>query len=138
VKRVERKGLDESDAVALQDEINSLRAVQGCPYIIEFRDVFEEPDHSYMVLEIFRGGDLIQRIIEKSNYTEWEAREVCKSLLFGVQHMHNKRIANRNLKPDNLFLMVRLYNFDDVVVFACVHTHRKNHSPRVSLFRIDT
>ena len=106
-KRVARKGLDEDDAVALKDEITSLRTVQGCPYIISIRDVFEEPDYTFIVLETFHGGDLIQRILEKSNYTEWEAREVCKSLLIGVQYMHSREIANRNLKPDNIFLMVR-------------------------------
>jgi serine/threonine protein kinase len=51
-----------------------------------------------------KGGDLIDRIIEKHNYTEFDAKEVCRQLLMGVSYCHEKKIANRNLKPENLLL----------------------------------
>jgi serine/threonine protein kinase len=55
-----------------------------------------------------RGGDLIDRIIENAHYTENDAKEVCKNLLQGVDHCHQRKIANRNLKPENLLLVVSL------------------------------
>lgn len=79
--------------------------VSGCPQIVMLHDVFEEPDHTFLVLGCMRGGDLIERINQKQHYTEPEAREVCKQLLLGVEYMHNKRIANRNLKPENILLV---------------------------------
>jgi serine/threonine protein kinase len=106
VKCIPRKALHPSDAVALQDEITALKVLKGCPYIVNLYDVFEEPDTSYVVLERMRGGDLIDRIIEKAHYTENDAKEVCKNLLEGVKHCHACKIANRNLKPENLLLVV--------------------------------
>jgi len=105
VKRVARTDLGPSDAVALQDEITALQMVSACPQINTLFDVFEEPDHTYLVLGCMRGGDLIERITQKHAYSEPEARIVAKQLLQGVEYCHNKRIANRNMKPENILLV---------------------------------
>ena len=105
IKCVRREDLHHSDAVALQDEISALKALAECPYIVKFYDVFDEADNTFLVLERMEGGDLIDRIIEKAHYTESDAREVCKQLLLGVEFCHSKKIANRNLKPENLLLV---------------------------------
>lgn len=105
IKFVPRKDLHPSDAVALQDEITALKTLHDCPYIVTLHDVFEEPDNLYVVLERMHGGDLIDRIIDKAHYTEADAKEVTKKLLLGVKHCHDQRIANRNLKPENLLLV---------------------------------
>ena len=108
VKVFGRKDLHSSDAVALQDEITALKILKDCQFIVTLHDVFEEPNTSYVVLERMRGGDLIDRIIENAHYTENDAKEVCKNLLQGVDHCHQRKIANRNLKPENLLLVVSL------------------------------
>ena len=104
IKCVDRLHLHPNDAIALQDEITALRKVDSCPYIVRLYDVFDEPDTSYLVLERMHGGDLIERIIKKAHYTEADAKAVCKNLLLGVQFCHRIKIANRNLKPENLLL----------------------------------
>jgi serine/threonine protein kinase len=114
VKRVARTDLGPSDAVALQDEITALQMVSSCPQIVNLHDVFEEPDHTFLVLESMRGGDLIKRIEEKEHYNEVEAREVAKQLLLGVEYCHNKRIANRNLKPENILLVSSPLGFNEL------------------------
>ena len=106
VKVVDRRDLHPADAVALQDEIIALKELVACPYIVELYDVFEEPDTTFLVLEKMRGGDLIERIIKKANYTEADAKAVCRNLLMGVQYCHSRSIANRNIKPENLLLVV--------------------------------
>lgn len=103
-KRVSRKDLHPSDAVALHDEIAALQQVADCEHIVKLFDVYDEPDHTYLVLECMRGGDLIDRIIEKRHYTEFDAKEVSRKLLLAVEYCHQKKIANRNLKPENLLL----------------------------------
>jgi serine/threonine protein kinase len=104
VKRVERADLDEYAAVALQNEISALQMVSECPYILRLYDVFDEADFTYMVMERLKGGELIDRIGEKSCYTEEDARIVCEKVLLGLEHCHNKRIAHRNIKAENLIL----------------------------------
>jgi len=106
VKCIGRRDLHPSDAVALQDEIIALKILKDCRFIVTLHDVFEEPNMTYVVLERMRGGDLIDRIIEKAHYTENDAKEVCKNLLEAVKYCHQRKIANRNLKPENLLLVV--------------------------------
>jgi len=104
VKRIGRTFLDAADAVAVQDEITALQMLVGGPHIIQLHDVYEEPDYTYMVMDLLRGGELIERLHEKECYTENEARSVIKKILLGVEHCHNHRIAIRNLKTENLIL----------------------------------
>jgi calcium/calmodulin-dependent protein kinase I len=108
IKCIGRRDLHPSDAVALQDEITALKILKDCRFIVTLHDVFEEPNTTYVVLERMRGGDLIDRIIEKAHYTENDAKEVCKNLLEAVKYCHARKIANRNLKPENLLLVVSL------------------------------
>eukprot|EP00751_Fragilariopsis_kerguelensis_P001398 CAMPEP_0170828392 /NCGR_PEP_ID=MMETSP0733-20121128/47892_1 /TAXON_ID=186038 /ORGANISM="Fragilariopsis kerguelensis, Strain L26-C5" /LENGTH=1350 /DNA_ID=CAMNT_0011192863 /DNA_START=48 /DNA_END=4100 /DNA_ORIENTATION=+ len=103
-KRISRKDLHPSDAIALQNEIEALQKVTNCEYIVTLYDVFDEPDYTFLVLELMKGGDLIDRIVEKQHYTEYDAKEVCRKLLMGVAYCHKKKIANRDLKPENVLL----------------------------------
>ena len=103
-KRIDRNNLHPSDALALHDEIAALQEVSNCEQIVRLHNVFDEPDYTYLVLDCMKGGDLIDRIIEKHNYTEFDAKEVSRKLLMGVAYCHKKKIANRNLKPENLLL----------------------------------
>ena len=117
-KRISRKDLHPSDAVALHDEIAALQQVTNCEHIVKLHDVYDEPDFTYLVLEVMKGGDLIDRIIEKRHYTEYDAKEVSRKLILGVAYCHKKKIANRNLKPENL-LLVSLF-WPPSSVFVCL------------------
>ena len=104
VKSIKRNDMETEDAVALQDEISTLQLVADCPRVVKFVDTFEEPDFMYIVSERLRGGTLIDRITEKRYYSESEARIVAKNLLLAVEYCHNRRIANRNIKAENIML----------------------------------
>ena len=91
--------------MALQEEITALQMCKGCPYIVQLHDVFEEPDYTFLVISQMRGGDLIERVTQKHSYADPQAREVARQLLMGVEFLHSKRIANRNLKPENILLV---------------------------------
>ena len=105
VKRIPRNDLWEEDAVALQDEISCLKLVVDCPYVVKLKEVFDEPDFTYLVLEPLRGGYLIDKIIEKENYDEPEGLEVSTRLLKAVAFCHQQRIAIRDLKPESILLV---------------------------------
>ena len=107
VKSVQRKRLQPGSAIALQDEIKALKLLKGCESIIALHDVFEEPDSTFLVFECnMRDGFLIDRVLKKTCYAEDDARTLYRNLLKGVQHCHERRIANRNLKLENILLVV--------------------------------
>ena len=105
VKRIPRVDLWEEDAVALQSEISCLKEASGCRCIVRLKEVFDETDFTFIVEELLTGGYLIDRIIEKEFYDEPEGKIVAKRLLTAVEHCHARRIAIRDLKPDNMLLV---------------------------------
>lgn len=105
VKRIPRVDLWEEDAVALQSEISCLKMLVDCPYIVRLKEVFDEPDFTYIVMERLMGGYLIDKIIEKEFYDEDEGVIVAKRLVSGLAYCHANRIAIRDLKPENMLLV---------------------------------
>jgi len=105
VKRIPRVDLFEEDAVALQSEIMCLQAVCKSECIVRLTEVFDETDFTYMVQELLPGGYLIDKIIEKHFYEESKGLIVAKQLVTAIEYCHYKRIAVRDLRPENMLLV---------------------------------
>ncbi len=56
--------------------------------------------HTYIVLQLLRGGELLQRIRKKQHFTETEAAQIMKKLVSAVNFMHNQGVVHRDLKPE--------------------------------------
>ena len=106
-KKVLLSKLPAGNSGALKDEIQALKLLRGGPHIVRLHDVFEEVEVTYMIMEKMRGGELLQRIVEKEVYTEREARQTVKILFDALDYCHKKKIAHRDIKPENLLLEVR-------------------------------
>jgi serine/threonine protein kinase len=106
IKEIDLSGLTAKELKTLKVEISVLKFVRGGPAIIRLFDVFREPQKYHLVLEEMKGGDLLSRILEKEVYTENEARDCCRHFFEAVKYCHRKRIAHRDIKLDNLLLVV--------------------------------
>lgn len=89
-------------------EINLLRACQGHANIVNLHKVFIDEGHTYLVLELLKGGELLDRIRKKSKFTESEASGILRKLVSAVSFMHSHGVVHRDLKPENL-----LFTSDD-------------------------
>merc|ERR1719491_2156580 len=103
IKIVTKAKLSKEDEVALKDEIDVLKDMEH-KHIIRLYDVFEEPQHYFMVTEKMMGGELFDRIVQKSYYNEKEARDTCEIIFSAIHYCHQKKVAHRDLKPENLLL----------------------------------
>lgn len=103
IKIVTKSKLTDEDEAALKDEIIVLKEMQHTN-IIRLYDVFEEKEYYYLVTEKMTGGELFDRIVQKSYYNEKEARDTCIILFQAIQYCHSKQVAHRDLKPENLLL----------------------------------
>lgn len=67
-------------------------------------ETFDEGNEIYIVTELVAGGELFDRIVAKTQYTEKEARDLVRTLLETMAYMHEAGIVHRDLKPENLLL----------------------------------
>lgn len=105
IKIVTKAKLTEEDEQALKDEIEVLTVLKHTN-IIRLYDVFEEKEFYYLITEKMLGGELFDRIVQKSYYNEKEARDTCKVLFQAMAYCHKHKVAHRDLKPENLLLTV--------------------------------
>ncbi|XP_015125909.1 ribosomal protein S6 kinase alpha-5 isoform X1 [Diachasma alloeum] len=80
-------------------EANLLRACQGHPNVVKLIDVYQDRAHTYIVMELLSGGELLR---SNRKITEKEAIKVMKQLASVVQFMHSRGVVHRDLKPENL------------------------------------
>eukprot|EP01126_Amoeba_proteus_P053739 TRINITY_DN656_c0_g1_i19.p1 TRINITY_DN656_c0_g1~~TRINITY_DN656_c0_g1_i19.p1 ORF type:complete len:447 (+),score=70.01 TRINITY_DN656_c0_g1_i19:324-1664(+) len=78
--------------------------------VVRFFEIFDEPQHYHVVMELITGGELFDRIIELRRYTEKDASHVMRQVLLGLKHMHDQHIVHRDLKPENLLLSSKELN----------------------------
>ena len=56
--------------------------------------------HTYLVMELLRGGELLERIKRKKLFGEAEASQLLQSLVSAVSFMHEAGVVHRDLKPE--------------------------------------
>jgi serine/threonine protein kinase len=125
IKVVTKSKLTSEDEAALQDEIMVLQELQH-PNIIRLYDVFEEKLYYYLVTEKMSGGELFDRIVQKSYYNEKEARDTCLVLFEALNFCHTHKVAHRDLKPENLLLQVRMFRCSAVTLDSCNCIYTQN------------
>jgi calcium/calmodulin-dependent protein kinase I len=107
-KIIRRAKLKASEDEFVLNEVSIMQSLSGYgEYIVQLLDFYEEPDYFYLVMDNMGGGDVFDRIMKKSKYTEYDARKLTKTLLKATRCMHEAGVAHRDIKPQNLLLKVR-------------------------------
>ncbi|XP_025047040.1 ribosomal protein S6 kinase alpha-5 isoform X2 [Alligator sinensis] len=85
-----------------QREITALKLCEGHPNVVKLHEVFHDQVHTFLVMELLKGGELLERIQKKKHFSETEASYIMRKLVSAVSHMHDVGVVHRDLKPENL------------------------------------
>lgn len=94
VKVVRRAGLEDYYEEAVLNEVKILSKLNH-PNIVKVLDFFEQKKHYYVVMEPIEGGELFDQIVQRSHYSEKEARDVARILANAVKYCHENNIVHR-------------------------------------------
>lgn len=101
VKIINKSALNDRDREALASEISIVLTVSH-PHIVAVKEVFETKNKVHVVMELMSGGELFDRIVAKSFYSEQEAKKTILEVVSAIDYCHDRNIAHRDLKPENL------------------------------------
>ncbi|XP_073472251.1 ribosomal protein S6 kinase alpha-1 isoform X2 [Lithobates pipiens] len=109
-KRCVHKGTNMEYAVKIinkskkdpSEEIEILRRYGQHPNIIALKDVYEEGNSVYLVTDLMRGGELLDRILRQKFFSEREACAVLFTMCKTVEYLHSQGVVHRDLKPSNI------------------------------------
>lgn len=104
VKEIPKHKMSVEDYEALLMECELLNLMEN-EHIITLKETFEDKNTMYIVTELVEGGELFDRVVHKSKYTEKDARDLTKVFLETISYIHGKGVVHRDLKPENLLLV---------------------------------
>ena len=104
----------ESDETVFR-ELAILRDIRDLDHITQLKDCFVTPTKVYVVQTYCRGGDVFEKLSQRTTYTEHDARDLAKTLLEVMELLHLRKLAHRDLKPENLLLENRMHASEIVV-----------------------
>ncbi|XP_038665664.1 ribosomal protein S6 kinase alpha-5-like isoform X1 [Scyliorhinus canicula] len=85
-----------------QREIAALKLLGTHPNIVKLYEVYHDQLHTYMVMELLKGGELLERIKKRKHFSESETSRIMGMLVSAVRYMHDCGIVHRDLKPENI------------------------------------
>ena len=103
VKIVSKLGLADKEEKELRDEVHIMQTLTH-PFVCSLIAFFDEGRYFFIVLEYMQGGELFDRLVSRSRYSENVARDCIRIICAGVQYIHEQGIVHRDIKPENLLL----------------------------------
>ncbi|KAI7739319.1 hypothetical protein M8C21_029386 [Ambrosia artemisiifolia] len=91
--------------IAIEDarrEVKILKALTGHDNLVQFYDAYEDEDNVYIVMELCKGGELLDRILARGGkYSEEDAKAVMVQILRITAYCHLQGVVHRDLKPES-------------------------------------
>ncbi|XP_067845193.1 ribosomal protein S6 kinase alpha-2 [Heptranchias perlo] len=84
------------------EEIEILLRYGQHPNIITLKDVYDDGKYLYLVMELMRGGELLDRILRQKCFSEREASAVLHTITKTIEYLHSQGVVHRDLKPSNI------------------------------------
>lgn len=87
------------------EEIEILMRYGQHPNIITLKDVYDDGRYVYLVTELLKGGELLDRLLRQKFFSEREASAVLFTITKTVEYLHCQGVVHRDLKPSNILYM---------------------------------
>jgi p90 ribosomal S6 kinase len=84
------------------EEVEILLRFGHHPNVITLRDVFDSGSKVYLVTELMKGGELLDKILRQKFFSEREASGVLQIVTKTVDFLHSHGVVHRDLKPSNI------------------------------------
>lgn len=88
----------------LENEVKLALRLGSHPHIIQTFQIIDSHGECYVVMELAKGGDLMEYINNKGRMDEQVARRLFGQVLSGLAHIHSCGVVHRDIKLENILL----------------------------------
>mmetsp|Transcript_9381 Transcript_9381/g.29943 ORF Transcript_9381/g.29943 Transcript_9381/m.29943 type:complete len:505 (+) Transcript_9381:273-1787(+) len=81
-----------------------VEALEAHPNVIELRGAWRCPNALYLLTEVAWGGELFRHLQHKRRFEPRQVAFIAAEIASALDHAHERRIAYRDLKPENVLL----------------------------------
>ncbi|EED87712.1 calcium-dependent protein kinase, partial [Thalassiosira pseudonana CCMP1335] len=108
----------------MQSETDALVRIYdngGHPNISGLRDMYEDNNHYYLILDLIPGGEMFDHLIKYGQYSEEDASRLVQEILSALAFLHNIGVVHADLKPENILLCSKKKGAETVKIidFGC-------------------
>lgn len=82
-------------------EIQMMHHLSEHAHVVRIKATYEDNLCVHLVMELCKGGELFDRIVQKGHYSEKKAAELMKTIVKVVEGCHALGVMHRDLKPEN-------------------------------------
>ena len=100
------------------------------PFLVNMICAFQDYENLYLIMDLFKGGDLRYHIFINKKFTESQSKFFCANVILGLEYIHKNNIIHRDIKPENLVLDSNGYLA--ITDFGVAIKNNKNNSSETS------
>jgi serine/threonine protein kinase len=95
----------------------------GHPNISGLRDMYEDGEFYYLILDLVNGGEMFEHLIHFGAYSEADAARCMHEIASALAFLHGVGVVHADLKPENLLLSTknRLDGTIKMIDFGCAN-----------------
>jgi len=108
IKIIKKKKLSGKELIGIEREVDIMINLKH-KNVVTLLDVFDSPKELYLVIELCKGGELFDKVVEMGSYSENLASKAIKQICTGLQYLHSKGVIHRDLKPENILYHTKDY-----------------------------
>lgn len=105
IKIINKLNLSNKQLKNINQEILIMKQINH-PNLLKLLDSYQSFNHHFLVLEYINGGEIFNKIIEFTYFSEILSKHVFLQLLSSLEYLHVNNIVHRDIKPENLLFKV--------------------------------
>jgi serine/threonine protein kinase len=100
VKKISKQHTDDSSFQQEMNAFHQIRMAGNHPNICGLRENFDEGQYYYLVLDLVRGGEMFDHLIENGAYSEADAARLVREVGSALAFLHGVGLVHGDLKPE--------------------------------------
>ncbi|KAJ1911120.1 MAPK-activated protein kinase Srk1 [Tieghemiomyces parasiticus] len=126
IKVARKFQMKSSQRSSIYKEVSIMRSLHH-DNVVSLLDFRESNDYFYLIMDLVPGGELFNRIVELTYFSEPLARHVILQVAEAIRYLHNERgVVHRDIKPENILFDPIAYIPDPTFVSSSSNRGKKD------------